>query len=51
MSTILLGVLVLFTFFIVVMLWYINENLARIVSELSWFGKRAENADRKQQGN
>lgn len=33
-------------FLMLVMLWYINENLARIVNELSWFGKRAEKADR-----
>jgi hypothetical protein len=42
--TILLGLLVLFAFCIAVMLWYINENLGRIVNELSWFGKRAEEA-------
>jgi hypothetical protein len=33
------------------MLWFINENLARIATELSWFGKRAEKADQGPQGN
>ena len=33
-------------FLMLVMLWYINENLARLWNELSWFGKRAEKADR-----
>jgi hypothetical protein len=49
MVTILLGLLVLLAFCIVVMLWYINENLARIVNELSWFGKRAEKSDQGKQ--
>ena len=51
MITILLGLLVLFTFCIVVMLFYINDNLARIVNEASWFAKRAEKADQLRQGN
>jgi hypothetical protein len=50
MITILLGLLVLFAFCVAVMLWYINENLARIVNELSWFGKRAEEADQNDRG-
>ena len=44
-------VLVLIAFLMLVMLWYINENLARIVNELSWFGKRAEKAVQERRDN
>jgi hypothetical protein len=50
MLTIAICVWVLIAFLMLVMLWYINENLARIVNELSWFGKRAEKADQDKQG-
>lgn len=46
MLTAAICVLAFIAFLMLVMLWYINENLARIVNELSWFGKRAEKADR-----
>jgi hypothetical protein len=36
---------------IFVMLIFINENLARIVTEMSWFGKRAEKQDEERRGN
>jgi hypothetical protein len=51
MLTIAIFSLAFLAFLMLVMLWYINENLARIVNELSWFGKRAEKADRERQGN
>jgi hypothetical protein len=51
MLTIAICVLVLLAFCIVVLLYYINENLSRIVNELSWFGKRAEKADEERKGN
>lgn len=38
MITILLGLPVLLAFCVDDVLWYINENLARIVNKLSWFG-------------
>jgi len=43
--------LVVIAFLMLVMLWYINENLARIVNELSWFARRAEKNDQTEQGN
>jgi hypothetical protein len=51
MLTIAICVLVPIAFLILVMLWYINENLARIVNELSWFGKRVEKVDQERKGN
>lgn len=47
MLTFAIFALVLIAFLMLVMLWYINENLARIVNELSWFGKRAEKTDQE----
>lgn len=47
MLTLAIFALALIAFLMLVMLWYINENLARIVNELSWFGKRAEKADQE----
>jgi hypothetical protein len=42
MLTLLIGLLVFGVFGIVFMLWYINENLARIVNELIFVAKYAE---------
>jgi hypothetical protein len=42
MLTLLVGLLAFFALCAVIMLWYINENLARIVNEFSWLGKHIE---------
>ena len=44
MLTVLVGLLALFALCTAVMLWYVNDNLARIVNELSWFGRYVEKA-------
>ena len=52
MLTIAVCVLTFIALLMLIMLWYINENLARLVNELSWFGKRADKKqDREQPGN
>jgi hypothetical protein len=42
MLTLLIGAMALCSLCGVIVLWYINENLSRIVNELSWFGKYVE---------
>ncbi|MGA2417148.1 MAG: hypothetical protein ABSF59_22055 [Candidatus Sulfotelmatobacter sp.] len=48
MLIVLIGLMALCSLGGVIMLWYINENLARIVNELSWIGKYIEKGDRDQ---
>jgi hypothetical protein len=47
MLTIAICALALIAFLVLILLWYINENLASIANELSWFAKRAEKADQE----
>lgn len=46
LALILLGVIAVSLMGIVYFLWYINENIARIVNELSWFGKWIEQREK-----